>query len=328
MRCSLTSSISTHHTLRKLAKRKVIVLVTLQCMEIDLFVLWKHLLEGIRREFLEPLVSAARKRRVVGFLSDDAREMCLLSGCVQSRLIKSCLETEKPYVEQITMYTVAGKPFVHANSGWNFNCSRTEHAVAAASCSSGLVGIDVMPASFPVGASSDAEFFKLMEACFTHREWANIRAGCTPVVENPVDDPSTSALSPQMISFWWHWCLKEAVVKATGEGVGMDLRRIELRLRPAERAEPEAVAAPSKAGGAEPAGSRDVCEPDQHVSTDPCAGAAPPGISGDKESAASVADASGGVEFEAGASTCPGDGSASADGTKESDSKSKGPVAR
>ena len=106
--------------------------------------------------------------------------------------------------------------------------SHTNQLLAAASSVSGLVGIDVMEAARPEGMHSDEEYFRLMQDCFTKEEWNAIRRGDQPRLHGTC--PGSTTISAAFTSFLWHWTLKESYVKATGEGIGMDLRRIEIVL--------------------------------------------------------------------------------------------------
>jgi hypothetical protein len=85
------------------------------------------------------------------------------------------------------------------------------------------------------GVEGDEDFFRLMTPWFTPREWEAIRAGWTPIAEGSEPLCSSSfvtdrviTISPALQSFLWHWVVKEAVIKALGVGMGMDLQTLEV----------------------------------------------------------------------------------------------------
>ena len=62
-----------------------------------------------------------------------------------------------------------------------------------------ILGVDVMESKIP-GRQQPNEFLSNMTSCFTPFEWGSIR--------------SSPALQKQVDSFFVHWCLKEAYIKA------------------------------------------------------------------------------------------------------------------
>lgn len=69
----------------------------------------------------------------------------------------------------------------------------------------------------PTGPASRARACRLPATAFTH---AGCRQGCAAVEPSPPLPSSRSKM----------WALKEAYVKATGEGLGFDLAKVEFRI--------------------------------------------------------------------------------------------------
>uniref|UniRef100_A0A1I8JFI7 L-aminoadipate-semialdehyde dehydrogenase-phosphopantetheinyl transferase n=1 Tax=Macrostomum lignano TaxID=282301 RepID=A0A1I8JFI7_9PLAT len=69
-----------------------------------------------------------------------------------------------------------------------------------------------MKATLPRGESSAESFFRIMRRQLTEDEWRFVR--------------SHGGDSQQLAAFYRIWCLKESVVKATGDGIGFSLSRL------------------------------------------------------------------------------------------------------
>ena len=122
----------------------------------------------------------------------------------------------------------------------------------------GEVGVDVMRFEAMNGVRDDEEFFRMMRDYFTPYEWASISSGWRPAAGEeagggllvPADAPE--GISEQLESFLWHWVIKEAVIKAIGIGLGMDLQTLEVRGLTGAGACPVTVAPRSGASAAAP----------------------------------------------------------------------------
>lgn len=102
-------------------------------------------------------------------------------------------------------------------SVFDFNISHDEGLVAGASSARGRVGIDVMRAKVREVSGFFTEFLPSLSEALTAREYRWIQASPCPV-------DLLFAL----------WTVKEAYVKARGDGIGFGLKRIECDGSPAD----------------------------------------------------------------------------------------------
>lgn len=93
------------------------------------------------------------------------------------------------------------------------NISHHGDWVILASIHGKMLGCDVMSIEIPGRKKDMNNFFRDMRNCFTEGEWRIIR--------------SRQGERAQLSQFFSFWTLKESVVKATGEGLGFDLQRVE-----------------------------------------------------------------------------------------------------
>lgn len=106
--------------------------------------------------------------------------------------------------------TASGKPFVADGRGPHFSLSHSRGLVACAACGENAIGVDVEP----LDARSPVD---LAGPCFTEAERRAFLA--LPEARRPR-------------RFLDLWTLKEAVVKATGEGLSRDLRDFSIDFEP------------------------------------------------------------------------------------------------
>lgn len=88
--------------------------------------------------------------------------------------------------------------------------------VVLASDSRFLVGCDVMTTCAPRAGESADDFFADFDTSLTENEWRVIR--------------NAGGEGEQLVLFFIHWALKEAYLKATGIGMGIDLDRVEFSI--------------------------------------------------------------------------------------------------
>jgi len=122
--------------------------------------------------------------------------------------------------------TEKGKPYLispeDVNTGLNVS-HQGDYAVFASSCS-GSVGVDVMRLDMCRGNKTADEYINSMAKSASADELKNMRGQATEQMK--------------MTVFYRYWCLKEAVLKATGEGLVNDLSRYDFRIDPSERYRP------------------------------------------------------------------------------------------
>lgn len=115
--------------------------------------------------------------------------------------------------------TAKNKPYWQPPSGYkgasDFQVNISHHGdwVVLAAGHGQMLGCDVMSIEIPGRRKELQSFFKDMRSCFTAGEWRIIRA--------------RQGERAQLSQFFSFWTLKESVVKATGEGLGYDLQRVE-----------------------------------------------------------------------------------------------------
>uniref|UniRef100_A0A914M3X9 L-aminoadipate-semialdehyde dehydrogenase-phosphopantetheinyl transferase n=1 Tax=Meloidogyne incognita TaxID=6306 RepID=A0A914M3X9_MELIC len=114
--------------------------------------------------------------------------------------------------------TQKGKPYLVTPSGYNFGLNTSHQGdltVFASSCTS-EVGVDVMRLDMSRGDKTADEYINSMAKSASANELKNMR--CQPTEQM------------KMTIFYRYWCLKEAVLKATGQGIVDDLSRYDFRI--------------------------------------------------------------------------------------------------
>eukprot|EP00191_Tetraselmis_sp_GSL018_P017622 CAMPEP_0177591444 /NCGR_PEP_ID=MMETSP0419_2-20121207/8001_1 /TAXON_ID=582737 /ORGANISM="Tetraselmis sp., Strain GSL018" /LENGTH=312 /DNA_ID=CAMNT_0019082187 /DNA_START=463 /DNA_END=1402 /DNA_ORIENTATION=+ len=132
-----------------------------------------------------------------------------------------------PYDDVVIKRTKGKKPFVankterHSTPNFNFNVSHEGDFVVLSSEPVCLTGIDV---SAPTQVrrrgkeQSMAEIKRVFESSFTDREWDAVLSAASEEAQKEV--------------FQQLWSLKEAYVKARGDGIAFELRRAEFEILP------------------------------------------------------------------------------------------------
>lgn len=159
------------------------------------------------------LVQPEEKRRILRFRFKVDQKRALIGRLMIRASVVA--HTKRPYAAIKLMRTKRNKPMLvpdarHAQC--EFNISHHGDWVVLASHPSRVVGVDVMRYEQPRGVTSVPSYFDLMKHCFTKDEWETINA------------PKTDAL--KLRQFYRHWALKESFIKATGEGLGLELTRV------------------------------------------------------------------------------------------------------
>ena len=107
--------------------------------------------------------------------------------------------------------SATGRPYVSCH-GVDFNVSHHDGIVVLVGSHNGgspKIGVDIVRATAP--PSSDEDWLEAFEDVFSSTELSNMRG---------LD------YSGRLDLFWTNWALKEALVKATGEGLSANLRLI------------------------------------------------------------------------------------------------------
>lgn len=198
------------------------------------------------------LLPAAESTAVLVFQGLVDRKRALLSRMLQRHCIATSLQL--PHERVIVARTEGGKPFEAsglqrnaARSNFNFNVSHEGQLVVLASDLALLIGIDVSAPFELRGGPSLGDFDELRRRfanTMTEREWEEVEAAGDE--------------AERVRAFRRQWSLKEAFVKARGDGLGFALRRVEFCLRKPRAPPPEAAG--EVAGERLATGAADACE--------------------------------------------------------------------
>ncbi|VDO28294.1 unnamed protein product [Onchocerca flexuosa] len=122
--------------------------------------------------------------------------------------------------------TEKGKPYLMSpsNTKYGFNVSHQGDYVAFASSCSLRVGVDCMRLDKERNNKSADDYITSMAKSAGPEELRMMRSQATDQMK--------------MIYFYRYWCLKEAVLKATGEGLLQDLSRLNFHIEQRERYRP------------------------------------------------------------------------------------------
>ncbi|CAN4126412.1 unnamed protein product [Withania somnifera] len=153
---------------------------------------------------------------ITRFYKMEDQKRALVSRLLQYALIHQVLGI--PYNEIVIRRTAEGKPYLECDRpslelpNFNFNASHHGDFVAIASEPICLVGLDVVAQTIPEKETVE-EFIQSFSSYFSRLEWFNI---------------INAGSSRQILSeFYRYWSVKEAYVKAIGDGVGYKLDTIE-----------------------------------------------------------------------------------------------------
>jgi len=122
--------------------------------------------------------------------------------------------------------TERGKPFLTKPEGYSFGLNvshQGDYTVFASSCGE-KVGVDVMRLDMARGSKTADEYINSMAKSASAEELRNMRGQATEQMK--------------MTVFYRYWCLKEAILKATGHGIVNDLSRYDFRINKDERYRP------------------------------------------------------------------------------------------
>ncbi|CAO4382875.1 unnamed protein product [Caenorhabditis nigoni] len=124
--------------------------------------------------------------------------------------------------------TERGKPFlaVPADTKFGLNVSHQGDYVAFASSCSSKVGVDVMRLDTERNNKSADEYINSMAKSASPEELRMMRSQPTEAMK--------------MTMFYRYWCLKEAILKATGVGIMKDLNSLDFRVNLQDRYRPGA----------------------------------------------------------------------------------------
>ena len=160
------------------------------------------------------LIQAEEKERINRFVFKKDAKASLVGRLMIRKFVSSKLEI--PWSNIILSRSEKGRPYLENSlqapfTNVDFNVAHQGDWVVLAAELGPNVGVDVMKVE-KASNKDTSEFFRLMRRQFTSEEWIDIKS--------PIDEDG------QLSVFYRHWCLKEALVKSIGIGIGFDLQRI------------------------------------------------------------------------------------------------------
>uniref|UniRef100_A0AC34RIV7 L-aminoadipate-semialdehyde dehydrogenase-phosphopantetheinyl transferase n=1 Tax=Panagrolaimus sp. JU765 TaxID=591449 RepID=A0AC34RIV7_9BILA len=162
--------------------------------------------------------------KIVAFRYKDDSLACLAGRLFLRQMTKRL--TGAAWHEIEFARTEKGKPYLVKPEGTTFGMNvshQGDYTVFASSCSE-KVGVDVMRLDICRNNKSADEYINSMAKSASAEELRQMRGQPTEAMK--------------MTIFYRFWCLKEAVLKATGEGIVNDLSRYDFRIDPSERYKP------------------------------------------------------------------------------------------
>lgn len=153
---------------------------------------------------------------ITRFVKMEDRKRALVSRLLQYALAHEVIGI--PYEEISIKRTEEGKPYLECDPvglkfpNFNFNVSHHGDYVAIASEPLCLVGLDIVSYAIPQ-TETIPEFIQNFSSYFSRLEWDKII--------------NVGSHEEILIQFYRYWCLKEAYVKATGNGLACQVDKVE-----------------------------------------------------------------------------------------------------
>ncbi|CAD5216378.1 unnamed protein product [Bursaphelenchus okinawaensis] len=159
--------------------------------------------------------------KITGFRHKEDTLACLAGRLFLRRAVLDMAGT--PWSEIEIQRTERGKPFIVKPENFNIGLNAShqgDYTVFATSCTE-HVGVDVMRLDMARGNKTADQYITSMAKSASADELKNMRT-------QPTD-------AKKMTMFYRYWCLKEALLKATGQGIVEDLSRYDFRIDPQDR---------------------------------------------------------------------------------------------
>ena len=176
--------------------------------------------------FLLGLLPSDEREAVRAFRHPIDRKRTLVSRLLQRRSVATALRV--PAERVVVKRTKGSKPFEASGAprtthvaNYNFNVSHEGHLVVLASDPALLVGVDVAAPFELRGGVEMGPFADLRESfanILTEREWEDAEAA--------------GSEAERVRAFRTRWSLKEAFVKARGDGLAFEMRRVDFQRCP------------------------------------------------------------------------------------------------
>ncbi len=155
------------------------------------------------------ILTPTEQERANGYRSFQAKDTFIISRGYLRVILSKYLQIQPKSIE--LAYTTRGKPYLVGNWKLEFNLSHSQDLIVYAITENRPIGVDVeYLRNFPDGVNIATRFFSPLEAEFIR------------------DCPATK----QSLAFFQGWTSKEAVLKATGEGIAGGLAKVIVELNP------------------------------------------------------------------------------------------------
>uniref|UniRef100_A0A915D9N5 L-aminoadipate-semialdehyde dehydrogenase-phosphopantetheinyl transferase n=2 Tax=Ditylenchus dipsaci TaxID=166011 RepID=A0A915D9N5_9BILA len=171
-------------------------------------------------------ISAEDYQKVICFRHKDDSLACLAGRLFLRQAAKKFTGAQWHEIE--FERTERGKPYLTKPEGYSFGLNvshQGDYTVFSSSCGE-KVGVDVMRLDMARGNKTADEYITSMAKSASAEELRNMRGQATEQMK--------------MTVFYRYWCLKEAILKATGHGIVNDLSRYDFRINRDERYRPGA----------------------------------------------------------------------------------------
>ncbi|CAD5222328.1 unnamed protein product [Bursaphelenchus xylophilus] len=159
--------------------------------------------------------------KITAFRHKEDTLACLAGRLFLRRAVVEMAKT--PWHEIDIQRTERGKPFIVKPENFNIGLNAShqgDYTVFATSCTD-KVGVDVMRLDMARGNKTADQYINSMAKSASADELKNMRTQATDQMK--------------MTMFYRYWCLKEALLKATGQGIVEDLSRYDFRIDPSDK---------------------------------------------------------------------------------------------
>ena len=168
------------------------------------------------------LINRTEEERISKFVFLEDRKRALIGRLSLRAVISEVLNV--PWTRVELSRTERGKPCLTSEfisrypngADFNFNISHHGDFVVLAGDRCREVGIDLMRIELPKSSRTLEEFFKTMRRLFTLNEWRFIQSATDEYAK--------------LFNFYRLWTLKESFLKATGQGISLDLQFLEFSI--------------------------------------------------------------------------------------------------
>ncbi|KAI1732147.1 4'-phosphopantetheinyl transferase superfamily domain-containing protein [Ditylenchus destructor] len=179
--------------------------------------------DHLERNFRKAIQSVTEDdyKKIICYRHKDDSLACLAGRLFLRQAVRKLTGAEWHEIE--FGRTDRGKPYVSKPESFSYGLNvshQGDYTVFASSCGAN-VGVDVMRLDMARGNKTADEYINSMAKSASAEELRNMRGQATEQMK--------------MTVFYRYWCLKEAILKATGHGIVNDLSRYDFRVNKDDR---------------------------------------------------------------------------------------------